>query len=185
MAAWLEGGFDQLLGLVVKDAAQDGDRGRIGRFDAAVAQAARAQILSVFHRFVRGIMQETDIEMGRLQIDDFVDRMPLRAKRLVDGGEIGSAFHFDDGVTFFVKDAHVVGILQEGAEHSNRFLVVQDVAMPHVGAHVAGGEAVADEVGILRVFIVNHIGNHHIADAPVEGGGLAHDVYPVQASGAG
>jgi hypothetical protein len=45
-----------------------------------------------------------------------------------------------------------------------------------VGLDVGGGEAVAQEVGVARVLVLDDGGDHDVADAAVEGRGLAHDV---------
>ena len=102
--------------------------------------------------------------------------MPLRTVELIYCREIRSGFHFHIGVAFTVNDIEHVSILQEGAEHRNGFLIVQNGAIVEIWRNVGGGEGVVKEIGVARVFVVDHVWQDNIAADAIQAGCFSHDV---------
>ena len=122
-------------------------------------------------------MDDAEVEGQVVEIEDFIVGVALGAEHLVNRGEVRARLHFDVGVALAVEDVHVLRVLQESSQHGDRLLVVEHRPVHQVGGYIGGGVAVGDQVGVVGVFIVHHVGDHHIADAPVEGGCLAEDVH--------
>ena len=105
----------------------------------------------------------------------------LRAHRLGDRRKIWPGLHLDDSVAFVIEHAHIARALQKRPVGADRFLVVEHRAIGQERRNILRGEAVVEQIGILRMLVMDDIGDHHVADAPVERSGLAHDVDTEQA----
>ena len=99
---------------------------------------------------------------------------------LVHPAEVGTRLHLDVGVALLVEDAHKILVLQKGSPHRHRLLVVKHAAVGQIGRDVVGGEAVLEQERVLRVLVIDHVGDHDVAHLAVEGRRLAHKIDPLQ-----
>ena len=73
-------------------------------------------------------------------------------------------------------EVEVAAVLQEGATHGHRALVVERRAVDQEGGHAVEAEAVVQPVGVFGVLLVDDVGNHDVADAAVQRRRLAQEV---------
>src|SRR5437870_1793826 len=121
-------------------------------------------------------------ELG--EVDVLAGWVARRFGGLVEGVEIRTGLHFDDGKALPVIEIEIPAVLKERATNRDRALVVQGRAVDEERRDAVETEAVVQPVGIFRVFFVDDVGDHDVADAAVESGRLAEHVDAAQRPGA-
>ncbi len=152
----------------------------VGALHAEVRQRLRQQALASRVRRIRGVVQHAELEVDGIAPGSRRSRPwdGAGARGLVDRGQVRARLHLHHGVALAVEHVHVLAVLQERRAHGQRLLVVEHGAVAHVRLDVGGGERVLEQVGVGAVHVVHDLRDHDVADAAVEGGGLAHDVDP-------
>lgn len=92
-----------------------------------------------------------------------------------NGGKVGTGFHFDNGKIIFGVFLNKGGILEEGAEDRNTFLLGKNGTLA-VDEREESTKTVFKHIGILGVFVENETGNLDIADFGIEGGGFTENI---------
>src|SRR5579875_1113873 len=163
-----------------QDAADDGQRRRIGGVHAVVRQAAGTQGAGLRIRGVRGVVDDAEVDGQLGEVDGGAHREPAHIDDLVEGVAEGACLHLDHGERLTVVEVEVAAVLQKRGTHGHRPLVVQSRPEHQEGGHVVEAEGVVQPVGGSRVLVVDHVGDHHVAHGGIEGGRLAEDVDAAQ-----
>ena len=135
-----------------------------------------AEVLAFAEGGVGGVVEEADGEGSGVEVYDFVAGVALWPYHLIHAAQIWPGFHLHDGITFPVEEGHVGVVLKEGSGGGEGFLVVHDGSVDEEGGEVVGRKAVAEEVGVEGVFVVDDAGDHDVADAAVQCSRLTHNV---------
>ena len=161
----------------VQDTAQSGNGGGVGGIHAKIGERAGSQVFAFAKRGIRGIVHDAEIKRQIVEIDNFIMGVALGAEHFIDGREVRAGFHLDIGIAFTVENIHVLGILQEGTQHGDGFLIIEHRAIDQIRSHICGCKTIGNQIRILGVLIVDHIGDHDIANDTIEGGGFSQDIY--------
>ena len=125
-------------------------------------------------------MEHPEVEGQLREVDVLPHRIARRFGGFVEGVEVGTCFHFDHREALPVIEVEIPAILQEGAANRHRALVVQRGAIHEEGRHAVEAETVVQPVRVFRVFFVDDVRDHDVADAAVEGRRLAEHIDAAQ-----
>src|ERR1700687_1866235 len=169
--------------LALQDSPRDSDSRRVRRVHSSIAEAARAKRASLRVWGVGCVVDYPQVESDLRHVDAFTDRISIGLDDLVTRIEVWPGLHLDDRVAAVVVEIEIVAILQERSTNRDRPLVVERRTVHEVWLHVGRGEAVVEPVGVVRVLVVDHVRDHHVAHVRIERGGLTQDVHALHPRG--